>query len=418
MDTMELKTAAREFGFAEAYILPPPDYAPNENEPSIVWNTDEYPWATAVCLLLWPYRPYPADCRIPAYYIESNRSYHASVALARRLEAEGVRIKRAEVPIKQLAVRYGVAVPLKSSLISVPGYGTRTVFQSLLIGADENNSIAPETYSVSEPELCSSCRACEKACPAGAIDGEGYHLERCMRYYMDGADYPDWVYAIQRTHLGCEVCQQVCPHNARIPCAPPPEEVTEAFGLDRLAAGFTKEARLLVGKNITGHGKLQKEAVNFCRRGVKETDQKEKTRMEFTPSRELKFDLPPEQAEMLSSKETIKKVVEDNPDTVMAFDIYEGADLIGFVLVHRFEEKKYFLWDYAIAPRFQNMGKGTRALREFMGYMKTVHGAEEMTTTYIFGNDTAKRMYEKVGFVETDVVDEPDCHEVNMAVRL
>ena len=37
-----------------------------------------------------------------------------------------------------------------------------------------------------------------------------------------------------------------------------------------------------------------------------------------------------------------------------------------------------------------------------------------MTTTYVFGNVYAKRMYESVGFVETDVVDEPDCHEVNM----
>ncbi len=30
----------------------------------------------------------------------------------------------------------------------------------------------------------------------------------------------------------------------------------------------------------------------------------------------------------------------------------------------------------------------------------------------------AKHVYEKVGFVETDVVDEPDCHEVNMLLKL
>ena len=50
----------------------------------------------------------------------------------------------------------------------------------------------------------------------------------------------------------------------------------------------------------------------------------------------------------------------------------------------------------------------------FIEYLKTRHGAEEITTTYIWGNDCAKHVYEKVGFTETDVVDEPDCHEVNM----
>ena len=46
--------------------------------------------------------------------------------------------------------------------------------------------------------------------------------------------------------------------------------------------------------------------------------------------------------------------------------------------------------------------------------MKDKYNAKELTTTYIYGNDHAKHIYEKVGFIETDIVDEPDCHEVNM----
>lgn len=137
--------------------------------------------------------------------------------------------------------------------------------------------------------------------------------------------------------------------------------------------------------------------------------------MTFTRSTEMKISLTPEQAEMLSTKEDIKKIIKDNPDTVMAFDIYDGNDLIGFVLVHRFEKQKYFLWEYAIDVRHQNKHKGTKALSEFIGFMKAHYNAREITTTYIYGNDQAKHVYEKVGFVETDVVDEPDCHEVNMA---
>ena len=137
--------------------------------------------------------------------------------------------------------------------------------------------------------------------------------------------------------------------------------------------------------------------------------------MSFVNSAEMKIELTPEQSKMLSTKEDIKRIIRDNPDTVMAFDIMDQDNLIGFVLVHRFEERKYFLWEYAIDIRFQNQHRGTQALIAFIDYMKTRHDAKEITTTYIYGNDHAKHVYEKVGFIETDVVNEPDCHEVNMA---
>lgn len=138
--------------------------------------------------------------------------------------------------------------------------------------------------------------------------------------------------------------------------------------------------------------------------------------MTFTRSEDMKITLPPHQAEMLSTRETIRTIIRENPDTVMAFDIWDGDELIGFVLVHRFEKQKYFLWEYAIDIRHQNRHKGTKALAEFIDDLKNSHHAVEITTTYIYGNDHAKHVYEKVGFVETDVVDEPDCHEVNMAL--
>ena len=140
--------------------------------------------------------------------------------------------------------------------------------------------------------------------------------------------------------------------------------------------------------------------------------------MVFFDFLDMKITLPPEQAEMLSSKETIREIIKKNPDTVMAYDIYDEGELIGFVLVHRFEEKKYFLWEFAIDQSHQNQHKGTKALTAFIEYMKTDFGAVEITTTYIYGNEHAKHVYEKLGFVETDVVDEPDCHEVNMAYYL
>ncbi|MBQ3849263.1 MAG: hypothetical protein II747_02295, partial [Clostridia bacterium] len=60
--------------------------------------------------------------------------------------------------------------------------------------------------------------------------------------------------------------QQVCPRNAGVKAVMPPEDVSRAFDLETLSKGLTKPARLLVGKNFTGNGKLAKEAEHFLKR--------------------------------------------------------------------------------------------------------------------------------------------------------
>lgn len=134
--------------------------------------------------------------------------------------------------------------------------------------------------------------------------------------------------------------------------------------------------------------------------------------MEFRPSKEMKITLLPEQEKLLSSKEKIALAC--RREDVMAFDIYAQEALIGFALVRKFDDGVYFLWDYAIDCRLQNRGYGTAALREFIDFMRDTYQMTEMVTTYVWGNDHAKHVYETVGFTETDVVDEDDCHEVNM----
>lgn len=57
-------------------------------------------------------------------------------------------------------------------------------------------------------------------------------------------------------------------------------------------------------------------------------------------------------------------------------------------------------------------------LRELLKKLKQEYQARVVTTTYTYGNDHAKYVYEKVGFRETDVVDENSIHEVNMVAEL
>ncbi len=132
----------------------------------------------------------------------------------------------------------------------------------------------------------------------------------------------------------------------------------------------------------------------------------------FKKSKEMKVAVLHEQEKQLSSKDKIKN--ECQKENVLAFDIYCDNLLIGFIMVQNFDKGAYFLWNYAIDYKYQNQNYGTTALIEFIDFMKNTYQMSKMTTTYICGNEHAKHLYEKIGFIETDVVDDEDCHEVNM----
>ena len=134
--------------------------------------------------------------------------------------------------------------------------------------------------------------------------------------------------------------------------------------------------------------------------------------MNFIKSGEMKVSVTGEQERQISSKDNIRKaLLEDN---VIGFDIYDDTVLIGFAMLRKYDEGCYFLWDYAIDKEYQNRHYGTKALKQLIEMMKNEYGLKEMSTTYIWGNEHARHVYESVGFRETDVVDEDGIHEVNM----
>ncbi len=138
--------------------------------------------------------------------------------------------------------------------------------------------------------------------------------------------------------------------------------------------------------------------------------------MQFVPSHEMKILLTPEQEKLLSPKEAIKEYI--NADGSLAFDIFHEEKLIGFVLLRKFDDGCYFLWDYAIDCRYQNRHYGSAALKELIEFLKENMDINTLTTTYVWGNEHAKSLYENTGFVETDVVDENGIHEVNMIYHI
>lgn len=134
--------------------------------------------------------------------------------------------------------------------------------------------------------------------------------------------------------------------------------------------------------------------------------------MNFVKSTSMKVTVSDEQRCQLSSDARMSAGLEE--ENVIAFDIFDENKLIGFAMLREFQPGQFFLWNYAIDYQMQNQHYGTNALKELISYLKEHYRLKVMTTTYVDGNNHAKAVYLKNGFVITDVVDEPDCKEVNM----
>ena len=138
--------------------------------------------------------------------------------------------------------------------------------------------------------------------------------------------------------------------------------------------------------------------------------------MKLIPTTKFQLTLSEADRKQLSSSERIEQALTD--PNILSYDIWDGDARVGFAMLCPFEGNGFFLWNFAIDSAYQNRHYGQRALRDLLLMLKQEYHAEVVTTTYTFGNGHAKHVYEKVGFRETDVVDENGIHEVNMAVEL
>ena len=122
-------------------------------------------------------------------------------------------------PIREVdaAARAGLGVVGQHGLLITPEYGSFLFIGEIITDADylSVTGSQPPCFP-DEPPLCEGCGACVAACPGGC---EGTDRTGCLSALTQkkGALTPDEVEAIRQNHLvwGCDVCQLVCPHNAR-----------------------------------------------------------------------------------------------------------------------------------------------------------------------------------------------------------
>lgn len=115
---------------------------------------------------------------------------------------------------KALAVQAGLGWFGKNTLLIHRRFGTFTLLAGLLTSLEFS-------YAVTEARLprCGSCQRCLDACPTQALTSP-YHLDaaKCLSYHLieSKKEIPEEISGKNPGYVfGCDICQDVCPHNVR-----------------------------------------------------------------------------------------------------------------------------------------------------------------------------------------------------------
>lgn len=156
-------------------------------------------------------------------------------------------VDTAPVLEREYASRAGLGWIGKHTLAIHPRLGSYT----LLGGTYTTMQLTPPPEQPGAEDRCGTCTRCLDACPTGAITPYAVEATRCISYLtieragpIDAAFHGpigDWLY-------GCDVCQEVCPHNSPRPSGEPdpilPHYVPRRAGFDLLEVlGWDDAAR-------------------------------------------------------------------------------------------------------------------------------------------------------------------------------
>jgi epoxyqueuosine reductase len=161
---------------------------------------------------IWQGRTYRGDLA-PGYFSKTE-NIRAGDTLSSVLETAGYRSVNAELPLKTLAVRSGLAQYGRNNITYVPSFGS---FQRLMAFYSDCPCDTDSWQELQSMKNCEKCNVCKEVCPTGSIRGDRFliHAENCRTWSsVDEQVVQEWI----RNHwhnmlVGCILCQSACPVN-------------------------------------------------------------------------------------------------------------------------------------------------------------------------------------------------------------
>lgn len=181
-----------------------------------------------------PAEPEPGKGRVARY--AQGRDYHTVIKKRLHRLCDGLRVTHpgaefrafvdtAPVMERDLAARAGLGWIGKHTLLINPRLGSHVLLGGVL-------TTLAFARPAPEPDHCGSCTRCIDACPTGAITPYAVDARRCLSYLTIEHEGPvdpalgertgDWVF-------GCDICQEVCPHNSPRPAGAARAAAHEAY---------------------------------------------------------------------------------------------------------------------------------------------------------------------------------------------
>lgn len=122
----------------------------------------------------------------------------------------------APVPERELAAQCGLGWIGKHTLVIHPVHGSWMLLGGFLTTLE----LEPAERQVTVSDHCGTCTRCIDACPTEAIRPYSVDARRCISYLTiehQGLVETELAERIGDWLIGCDICQEVCPHNSPRP---------------------------------------------------------------------------------------------------------------------------------------------------------------------------------------------------------
>jgi epoxyqueuosine reductase len=137
-------------------------------------------------------------------------------------------VDTAPVLEREYAARAGLGWIGRHTLLIHPRLGSYT----LLGGIFTTLQIQGPPDQTAVPDHCGTCTRCIDACPTGAIEPYSVEASRCISYLTierRASIAPEFHEKIGDWLYGCDICQEVCPHNSPRPAESRPPAPHTAY---------------------------------------------------------------------------------------------------------------------------------------------------------------------------------------------